>query len=485
METLIFMKGQQPIQLYKYTEPTQDYYTRVFLDETVADNITIVGPSIIPSGQTLDMGIYTLTNNTTANLIIEDGGQLKISNAVKGTMQKNITGYGESAKASYYLVASPFDAQVSNINNFRPETADMAEVDWYEFDESAELEWVNKKYPNNDNPPIYQFDGQTGLSRGKGYLYARKNDVVLGFAASYLHHSNGGTPIPEDEYLLPTNETYTVSTEDLSITEGAEFEGWNLVGNPFTCDAYINRTFFRMNQTGSEIVEGSGTIKPGEGVFVVVTTDDKEVKFTTSNPPVFGAKLAINLNENNSLMDRAVVNFTESQNITKFVFNENTPKLYIPQGGKDYAVVRSNGQGEMPVNFKAAENGTYTLSIDAENVEMDYMHLIDNMTGADVDLLQTPSYTFEARKGDYASRFRLVFSANTAAENNDEPFAFFNGSEWVINGSDNATVQVIDMMGRVVLSGTNTIATNDMQAGVYVIRLVDGNNVKTQKIVVQ
>ena len=33
-------------------------------------------------------------------------------------------------------------------------------------------------------------------------------------------------------------------------------------------------------------------------------------------------------------------------------------------------------------------------------------------TGADIDLLQTPSYTFEARTTDNTSRFKLVFSVN-------------------------------------------------------------------------
>lgn len=32
------------------------------------------------------------------------------------------------------------------------------------------------------------------------------------------------------------------------------------------------------------------------------------------------------------------------------------------------------------------------------------------LTGADIDLLQTPSYTFEAKADDSASRFKLVFA---------------------------------------------------------------------------
>jgi hypothetical protein len=52
-------------------------------------------------------------------------------------------------------------------------------------------------------------------------------------------------------------------------------------------------------------------------------------------------------------------------------------------------------------------------------VSFSYLHLIDNMTGADVDLLpllrgqgglnQPATYTFTAKTTDYESRFKLVF----------------------------------------------------------------------------
>ena len=142
----------------------------------------------------------------------------------------------------------------------------------------------------------------------------------------------------------------------------------------------------------------------------------------------------------------------------------------------------------MPVNFKAEKNGSYTLNVSAENMGMHYLHLIDNMTGADVDLLSDPSYSFEARTTDYASRFRLVFSANGTNDNESETFAYFNGSSWTISNVGEATLQIVDMMGRVLnsetLSGNAEISLNQVP-GVYMLRLVNGNEVKTQKIVVR
>ena len=165
---------------------------------------------------------------------------------------------------------------------------------------------------------------------------------------------------------------------------------------------------------------------------------------------------------------------------------------------------------EIPVNFKAKKNGEYTITVNPEDVEMAYLHLIDNMTGADIDLLSAgdcgsspamttvgTSYTFTAKTSDYASRFKLVFRAQevgpstgsgTEGSETDEAFAYINNGNIVITDADgNATLQVIDMMGRVLSSedAKHCVSTAGMPAGAYVLRLIDGKNVKTQKIVIQ
>ena len=120
-------------------------------------------------------------------------------------------------------------------------------------------------------------------------------------------------------------------------------------------------------------------------------------------------------------------------------------------------------------------------------MEVTYLHLIDNMTGADIDLLAEPSYTFSAKTTDYASRFRLVFNANNGS-NENETFAFFNGSEWMISNMGEATLQVVDVMGRVLSSETvsgNATMNLNQTPGVYMFRLVNGDSVKVQKVVVR
>ena len=147
----------------------------------------------------------------------------------------------------------------------------------------------------------------------------------------------------------------------------------------------------------------------------------------------------------------------------------------------------------MPLNFKAAKNGSYTITVNVENADLNYLHLVDNLTGNDVDLLATAastssaSYTFDAKTDDYASRFKLVFGANgdAASAGSAGNFAYISNGEIIISNEGRATLQVIDVMGRIIsseeINGDCRISTNGMTAGLYILSL----NGKTQKIVVK
>jgi hypothetical protein len=195
-------------------------------------------------------------------------------------------------------------------------------------------------------------------------------------------------------------------------------------------------------------------------------------------------KVVMNVTAGRALADRAIIRFGEGRQLSKIQFNSNSTKLYIPQDGEDYAVVRAAEMGEMPVNFKAEKNGTYMLSFTTSNVEFGYLHLIDNLTGADVDLLVNPSYSFEANTTDYASRFKLVF----ATGENEESFAFYSNGSFVISNEGEATLQVVDVTGRILSSESISGCANvnvKAAAGVYMLRLINGDNVKVQKVVVK
>ena len=267
------------------------------------------------------------------------------------------------------------------------------------------------------------------------------------------------------------------------------------MGNPFGTSATPSKPFYRLNEEGSELNANAETssVDAMEGIFVIATEDGETMIFTTNEPDSNGkSMLALNLIQGRGVIDRTILRFDKGTELPKFQLDPNNTKLYIPQGMKDYAIVNAEAQGEVPVNFKAKENGSYTISVNLENMEVRYLHLIDNLTGADVDLLANSNYSFEAKTTDYASRFRLVFSTICEdADGDNKSFAFISNGQIIITDTDvNSMLQIMDVMGHVVRtvglaqSGSRT-TTSGMTPGVYILRLIENNDVKTQKIVVR
>ena len=355
---------------------------------------------------------------------------------------------------NYYLIAAPFGNVAANL----VEGLRTPSFDFYSFDQNGDnegKEWFNLRD-----------EAEFELQPGVGYLYANNTGTDLTFT---------GTPLDgelfEKELVYSENEV--------------NWRGWNLVGNPFGTQASLSIPFYTMNPNGgnSYIVNDEGSELPAMcGAFVLATPEVQSVTFSKTQTKT--SKLNLNLCNSHGIIDRAIVSFSQGQQLSKFMFRDNSTKVYIPVDGKDYALVRSEGMGEMPVNFKAETNGTYTLNFTAEEVSFAYLHLIDNLTGADVDMLANPSYSFNARTSDYESRFKLVF----ATGNNSDTFAFYSNGNWVISNEGEAALQVVDVTGRILkdvnINGCASVNVN-AAPGVYMIRLVNGDNVKVQKVVVR
>ena len=463
----------------------------------------------VKNGATLTATSFIYNSGDARNFIIEDGAQVIHPNAgAQATVEKNITAYTPNSKNGWHLVSSPA------IESFAPSADNgflINEYDLYYYHEPTHY-WRNHKDGTNNADPGF------GIEPLKGYLYANSANDTL---------SLKGT-------LRMATETVNVP---LSYTDGIDLAGFNLVGNPFAHNvtsftgSNVATEVYRMNGDGNDLMVGTiGTanpLLPGEGFFVKATGDDASITFnsraTNSERSLSLSKGRINveLSENGLIVDRFILK-REGEPMEKFTLRENGTKIYATQDGQDYAVVSVGGDitgnvsTEMPVNFKAAKDGIYTLTVNVENMELDYLHLIDNLTGADVDLLtplpatliageasfresgtliagedpqSTPSYTFTAQTTDYASRFRLVFSNSEAGEaacEPDAPFAFVSNGNIIVNGE--GILQVIDMTGRVIISAgghTRCVTTSGMPAGVYVLRLIDGEDVRTQKIVIE
>ncbi len=415
---------------------------------------TYLGSNTIPSNAARLVFRWQYTGTSWYGACIDD-----VTVEIAPSYTKTIEAHSsENGGDGWYLIASPLAAEIAptEVTNLVADPA--ANYDLYSFDQTASDEWYNYKAHTNGFV----------LKPGKGYLYANAATVDLTFTG------------------MPYNGNGEVSLDYFTTNANAAMHGWNLIGNPFSTDATVDMASYRMNNGNEFISTAAGRVEAMEGLLVMATGAGQKATFTPASRAANEAmSLALNLSQNSKLIDRAIVSFNEGNMLPKFQLNPNHTKVYIQQDNKDYAVVYSEGNGEMPVNFKAEKNGSYTLAVNMENVEFSYLHLIDNMTGVDVNLLQTPSYSFDAKTTDYESRFRLVFATGNS---NEDSFAYFSNGSFVINNEGNATLQVVDVMGRILKSETiNGCANINVNAapGVYMIRLINGDNMKIQKVVVK
>ena len=81
-----------------------------------------------------------------------------------------------------------------------------------------------------------------------------------------------------------------------------------------------------------------------------------------------------------------------------------------------------------------------------------------------------------------------MFSICGDANDDNDSFAFYSNGNWIIANEGEATLQVIDVTGRILSSESvngSVSKSINQPAGVYMIRLINGEDVKVQKIVIR
>ena len=347
---------------------------------------------------------------------------------------------------------------------------------------SATKQAISCSSDNTNFDPI-NFNPYSG-----GIVRNVKNQIKIGFTnLTFAGSVNNG------------NATFSIP---LSYTEGIYLAGFNLVGNPFVHNvtSYATQNVangcFVMNESKDDLIVSEisedNPLKPTEGFFVKATGENASITFNPSRATTNqrSGSIHIELSEDGQLIDRLLVKGSEAEPLQKISLNKQRAKLFATRGQQELAIVLCDGN-EQPISFKANKAGEYTLSVRLDDMKVDYLHLIDNLTGANIDLLATPSYTFTAKTTDYTSRFKLVFDKDSVFEDEDgnkETFAFYNGYTWVISNSGEATLQVIDVTGRVLSSETingNAEINISQPQGIYMLRLINGDSVMVQKVTVR
>ena len=178
--------------------------------------------------------------------------------------------------------------------------------------------------------------------------------------------------------------------------------------------------------------------------------------------------------------DKTFVKLNEGVSMPLVNMRGQQSSLYFIQNRQRYAMLVRDDAATLDLCYEVRSQGKQTLKVDTQGLTLDYLHLVDHLTGADIDLLSTPEYSFNSQLTDYANRFQLVFVAdsNTSTNSTDAPFAYFADGHIVVDYDGEAILQVIDMLGRLV-------DRDRLTPGVYVLRLITDDAVRVQKIEVR
>ena len=404
--------------------------------------------------------------------------------------------------AGYYPINTPF-----------------AGFDFYAYDEPSR-HYINLKrdsdnHWHNTTGVQIHYNNEPTFTPGKGYMMAINATTML-MADGELNNAA--------QVVMPVN--YSAGSNDYD----EKVKGVNLIGNPYQSyldiEAFMNGNTDKISDDAYYVIDAdkkgyisrpySGSnnelyapqyIHPHQGFFVAVKEGTSQVTFTNGMRVATGSTDSYFRDEK---VDYPLVNLicTDASGRRDLTTVEvNRPELggarklknmragnasiyaYFADNGYQ-ALFAPKGVREVPVRFNAFADGEFTITWSMFNGEFSYAHLIDNLTGVDIDLLQANEYRFEASTDDYSSRFRLVFEVidNDITDNDSDTFAFFDGNSWVITGE--GTLQLFDVNGRCLMNTNvegvqSSVAMPNVAAGVYMFHLVNGDNVKVQKVVVR
>ena len=401
-------------------------------------------------------------------IAIEGRGQL-FHNGLTTTIKKSIIGVSEEGKDGWYSITSPIEGVVehSKVEGLINGTHDL-----YYYNET-EMMWENVK-DTEDN--IF-----TTLISGQGYLYANTADTDLLFNGAL---NNG------------------VVTREVKVTEGISLSGFNLIGNPFThniskanmANITLAEGFYILSNSGAWVAKDeSDVIAPMQGVLVqaaeagyLLIKREADAKRSENED---NGQIKINV-ANSQYNDVAYVSFNEGLGLDKIPHrNAEIPMVYIPVDGINYAIATmSNDVTEIPVSFKAATIGEYTIGAEVQGCDYLTMTLVDRLTGIETNLM-LEDYTFIAKSNDSEERF-FIRLGNSQQSTDNSHFAYItNGMISIDYIEGQGMLNIYDIIGRPVaeynVATSANISTADFTAGVYIIRMSDENGVKVQKIVVE
>jgi len=457
------------------------------------------GTVIIKPGKALTVN-GTFTNNAgNSSLIIQSDatgtGSLIVKGSVTGgaTVQRYIAAYTIGSNDGWHLLASPVDNMTISNSDFDPVAGND---DLYEWDESTNM-WLN--YNNGTF-------GDSQFLKGKGYLVAYKTTATKSFTGT-LNNAN----VPVSSLSKDNN-------------------GWQLLGNPFSCALLwnnttadwnlsdVNETAKIWNESNASYtdISAGGVIPAMQGFMVQATASGASLTIPLSDRTHSSTawykdaetnkiKLTVYDTEGNTAQESIIKVAEDATTGFDTQYDSHFLKGYAPQfysvvGDDHYStntIPRLTALSTIPFNFIKNSSSSYYIKAEGINsiTTGEQVYLTDLKTNHTQLLNDNPVYYFTAEDGDVAQRFELHINGVTAVPNvnqTDGVQVFAYGKTVYLHGQQNlnGNVSIFNTLGQQVYTGVLNGAAKqqirlNQQHGVYFVRLKENNRVITKKIFIQ
>jgi hypothetical protein len=475
------------------------------------DNLTISAGSSISINNTGSLTVSSsLTNNAgTSGLVVASGGSLIHSTAaVPGTVQRSITAVSDwndpaSADEGWHLISSPVASQ--NIDGSWTPAGAGNGYDFYAWSEATNT-WLNQKIIGNNI---------TAFEVGKGYIAAYEQTAIRTFTGD-LNSANvtvNSLTRTEAEYVDPNDA------------------GFNLVGNPFpsairwhgTGVGEVDWSLVNISgvaqvwdRTGKDYapVNADDLIPSGNGFMVQLTSGttgsitipaaakahDAQPFYKSSSSSANAIKLVAREADNRSAKrSNIILNAQASNEFDAYLDGRYLagygPRFYSLKSGKklsSYSIPEFNDDMIIPFGFTKNSGDLFVIEL-LEGIEGKTLYLTDLKLNIKTNLTQEGSYSFTSTEGDDPNRFLLHFGAvgvDEAIPATAVAAYVSNNILYVLNAQGKVQVDVMDISGRLVhsqsLQTTGLSSTPlSLPAGVYVVRLNNGQTTNTNKVIIQ
>jgi hypothetical protein len=502
-----------------------------------------INPGTFNPSITSNVAINSLTIAAGANLVLNSGYNLNVTNAIAnaGTLSiksnanliqtNDVTNSGLGVttieqdssplfRFDYTLWSSPVSG-TQTLGSFSPLTT------------------TNRFYEYNTSSNLYnEVSNGSTFSKSKGYLIRMPNtwvDYVASPPSTPLSWTGTFTGIPNNGTL--------------SITMSTAADGYNAVGNPYPSalnidkflndnSANINGTlwFWRKRNEATNTTSYStcttagitgGNVHPYQndnfisvGQGFIVKASSTTLNFTNTmreannqkqffkTKQVERNRIWINLSNNNIIVNQMMLAYMTgaTQGIDPAIdgkyFNDSQTALNSLIDNEEFAIqgraLPFDGTDVVPLAFKATISGNYTISIDHADglfANGQDVYLFDSKTGTETNLA-TSSYSFVAESGVDNARFSLKYQKtlgkNQSVLNDNNVLIYKNKGTFYVKAGDEtiSNIKVYDIQGKKVAElknlNANLVPIKDLKAInqvlVFEISLQE-NKVITKKVV--